>query len=123
VALVTPNYNRKNRDVFYVSSVTIIAVFLFAMSVSILSDTTLDHYIAAVTDVYAQPYVETVKHRYLTLDLGNGTKTNAQITSPAVGKGPFPGVLLIPGSGPQRFSQMLIIHNFRNLDMDKSYRV
>jgi predicted esterase len=30
--------------------------------------------------------------------LGNWVKTNAQLTLPAVGKGPFPGVLLIPGS-------------------------
>ncbi len=32
------------------------------------------------------------------IDLGNGVKTNAQLTLPAIGKGPFPGVLLIPGS-------------------------
>ena len=33
------------------------------------------------------------------IDLGNGVKTNAQLTFPAVGNGPFPGVLLIQGSG------------------------
>ena len=33
------------------------------------------------------------------IDLGNGTQTNAQLTIPAVGNGPFPGVLLVPGSG------------------------
>ena len=33
------------------------------------------------------------------IDLGNGLKTNAQLTIPAVGNGPFPGVLLIHGSG------------------------
>ena len=31
--------------------------------------------------------------------MGNGLKTNAQLTLPAVGRGPFPGVLLIHGSG------------------------
>ena len=31
--------------------------------------------------------------------MGNGVKTNAQLTLPAMGKGPFPGVLLIHGSG------------------------
>jgi hypothetical protein len=41
-----------------------------------------------------------MKHRNLTIDLGNGLKTNAEITIPAVGEGPFPGVLLIPGAGP-----------------------
>jgi dienelactone hydrolase len=33
------------------------------------------------------------------IDLGNEVKTNAQLTLPAIGKGPFPGVILIPGSG------------------------
>jgi hypothetical protein len=72
---------------------------LSATSVSTPSGLTLDHHTAAVIDVYAQPSVETVKHRDLTIDLGNGTKTNAQLTIPAVGEVPFPGVLLIPGSG------------------------
>ena len=98
MALANPNHNRKNRDVLYVS-ITIVSVFLFAISVSILSESTLEHHIAAVTDVYAQPYVETVKHRNLTIDLGNGLNTNAQLTIPAMGKGPFPGVIVFPGSG------------------------
>ena len=33
------------------------------------------------------------------IDLGNGIQTNAQLTIPAVGNGPFPGVLLVAGSG------------------------
>jgi hypothetical protein len=48
---------------------------------------------------YAQSNLQTIKHRNLVIDLGDGVKTNAQITYPAIGKGPFPGVLLIPGSG------------------------
>jgi uncharacterized protein len=48
----------------------------------------------------AQQYVQTIKYRNLVIDLGNGVKTNAQLTYPAVGKGPFPGVLLIHGTGP-----------------------
>ena len=47
----------------------------------------------------AQPYIQTIKHRNLVIDLGNRVKTNAQLTYPAVDKGPFPGVLLIHGSG------------------------
>lgn len=39
------------------------------------------------------------KYRNLVIDLGNGVKSNAQLTYPAVGKGPFSGVLLIHGSG------------------------
>jgi uncharacterized protein len=48
----------------------------------------------AVTDVYAQPYVETVKYRNLTIDLGNRLKTNAPLPIPSVGEGPFPGVIV-----------------------------
>ena len=47
----------------------------------------------------AQQYIQTIKHRNLIIDLGNGLKTNAQLTLPAFGKGPFPGVLLIQGAG------------------------
>ena len=47
----------------------------------------------------AQQYPQTIKYRNLIIDLGNGIKTNAQLSYPAVGKGPFPGVLLIHGSG------------------------
>ena len=47
----------------------------------------------------AQQYIPTIKFRNLVIDLGKGVKTNAQLTYPAVGKGPFPGVLLISGSG------------------------
>jgi uncharacterized protein len=49
--------------------------------------------------VLAQQYIQTIKYRNLVIDFGNGVKTNAQLTLPAVGKGPFPGVLLIHGSG------------------------
>ena len=47
----------------------------------------------------AQSYVQTIKFRNLVIDLGNRVKTNAQLTLPAFGKGPFPGVLLTSGSG------------------------
>jgi len=47
----------------------------------------------------AQQYIQTIKYRNLVIDLGHGVKTNSQLTYPAVGKGPFPGVLLIHGSG------------------------
>lgn len=42
---------------------------------------------------------DVIAHRDLVIDLGNGLKTDAQLTLPVVGKGPFPGVLLIQGSG------------------------
>src|SRR5690242_7423878 len=36
----------------------------------------------------AQQYIPTIKYRNLVIDLGNGVKTNAQLTLPTVGKGP-----------------------------------
>jgi pimeloyl-ACP methyl ester carboxylesterase len=42
---------------------------------------------------------ETISRRDLVIDLGEGLTTDAQLTFPAVGDGPFPGVLLIAGSG------------------------
>ena len=48
----------------------------------------------------AQQNIPTIKYRNLVIDLGNGVKTNAQLTLPTEGHGPFPAVLLIPGSGP-----------------------
>ena len=55
----------------------------------------------------AQQYIQTVKSRNLVIDLGNGVKTNAQLTLPAIGIGPFPGVLLIPGSGAVDMNETL----------------
>jgi hypothetical protein len=65
-------------------------------SSSILSNSTFHNYL---TSALAQPFIETVKYRDLVIDLGNGIQTNAQLTIPAVGNGPFPGVLLVAGSG------------------------
>ena len=58
-------------------------------------------------EALAQQYIQTTKHRNLVIDLGNGVKTNAQLTIPAEGKGPFPGVLLIPGSGAVDMNETL----------------
>ena len=72
-------------------------IFVAMFSSSILSNsTTFNNYL---TSALAQPFIQTVKHRDLVIDLGNGTQTNAQITFPAVGNGTFPGVLLVAGSG------------------------
>ena len=97
MTLVNPDFIRKNRDFFYLS-ITITAVFLIAMLVSILSESPL-HQNTIIVEAYAQPYVETVKNRNLTIDLDNGLKTNAQLIFPAIGKGPYPGVIIFPGAG------------------------
>jgi len=67
----------------------IIAIF----SVSLL-------FCGAVQSVHAQSDVQTTKYRNMVMDLGNGLKTNARLNLPANGDGPFPAVLLVPGSGP-----------------------
>jgi pimeloyl-ACP methyl ester carboxylesterase len=80
------------------ASILSLALLLIAtmFSLSILSNSNFNNY---STSALAQPFIQTVKHRDLVIDLGNGIKTNAQLTIPAVGSGPFPGVLLVHGSG------------------------
>ena len=45
----------------------------------------------------------------MVLDFGDGVKTNAQLTIPAVGNGTFPAVLLITGSGAEDMNEMQVI--------------
>jgi len=80
----------------------IMAVAMFFSS--ILSNPTFNNYL---TSALAQPFVQTVEQRDLVIDLGNGIQTNAQLTIPAVGGGPFPGVLLVAGSGPVDMNETL----------------
>src|SRR5918993_3609238 len=53
-----------------------------------------------VLAVHAQSDLQTTKYRNMVIDLGNGLKTNARLNLPANGEGPYPAVLLVPGSGP-----------------------
>ena len=55
----------------------------------------------ALAQQYIQQNIKTIKYRNLVIDLGNGVKTNAQLSFPVIGKGPFPGILIISGSGAQ----------------------
>jgi len=50
---------------------------------------------------FAQPFVQIVKHRDLVIDLENDIQTNAQLTIPAVGNGPFPGATRAPPLPPR----------------------
>jgi uncharacterized protein len=74
----------------------LMGVAIFPLSI-LSNSTTFNNYYS--TSALAQPFIQTVKHRDLVIDLGNGIQTNAQLTFPAVGNGPFPGVLLVAGSG------------------------
>ena len=80
-----------------ISKFILIFTAILAVSSLLLTPSLLSYHQSIVV---AQPYVETVKHRNLVIDLGNGLKTNAQLTIPAVGNGTFPGVLLVHGGGP-----------------------
>lgn len=60
---------------------------------------------AASLIVHAQSDLQTIKYRDMVIDLGNGVKTNAQLTIPAIGNGPFPGALLITGSGAEDMNE------------------
>ena len=71
-------------------------IFGISLSIYISFNFTLSF----ISQTFAQSSdVQVIKYRNLTLDLGNGVITKAQTSYPAIGKGPFPAVLLIPGSG------------------------
>jgi hypothetical protein len=76
---------------------------------------------AANFTVYAQSYLQLIKHRNLVLDLGNGIKTNAQLTYPALGKGPFPGVLLVACTGPEDMNETVGYIHIDNKTGQKIY--
>src|SRR5215211_7120067 len=80
-----------NASAFSLGLLTVIVIF----SSTMLDNSTFNYSTSAI----AQPFIQTVKYRDLIIDLGNGIQTNAQLTLPAVGNGPFPGVLLVAGSG------------------------
>ena len=85
----------------YISSITIAILKVLLILSIILSLYSLSLLLSGnnFPPVLAQQDLETIKYRNMVIDLGNGVKTNAQLTIPAFGNGPFPGVILIHGSG------------------------
>ena len=73
-------------------------VKIVAIVISLLYSVSSLFYATPLT-VNAQSDLQTIKYRDMVIDLGNGLKTNAQLTIPAMGEGPFPGVIIFPGSG------------------------
>src|SRR5919202_341892 len=74
-----------------------IVLCLYSMSFLFFGGTTFT--------VHAQSDLQTIKYRDLVIDLGNGIKTNAQFTYPAVGgNGKYPGVLLKTDSGEEEMN-------------------
>ena len=71
--------------------------------------------------VHAQSDLQTTKYRNMVIDLGNGLKTNARLNLPAVGDGPFPAVLLVPGSGPVDMNETAGLVRIDNETRSKIY--
>ncbi len=83
----------------------VISIFFGAFM--ILSAYSTSFNISLISETLAQSDLQIVKYRDLVIDLGDGVKTNAQLSYPAAGKGPFPAVLLIPGSGAVDMNETL----------------
>lgn len=81
-------------------SLKIVAIVLSVYSISLL-------FCGVALTVHAQSDLQTTKYRNMVIDLGNGLKTNARLNLPAKGDGPFPGVLLVHGSGPVDMNETL----------------
>ncbi len=91
----------KSKSASFILLTAFIGIFL---SLSILSSA---FNISLISETLAQSDIQVIKYRNLTLDLGNGVTTKAQLSYPAIGKGPFPGVLLIHGSGALDMNETL----------------
>jgi pimeloyl-ACP methyl ester carboxylesterase len=84
--------------IFFVKSTmkraTLSAMFLILLSASF--STPCRMFVGAEEALWEE---ETIARRDLVINLGDGVTTDAQLTLPSVGEGPFPGVLLVHGSG------------------------
>jgi predicted esterase len=88
----------------FLLTVKIMTTVIFIYSISFL------FYVGSsgsIPTAYAQSDLQTTKHKDLVIDLGNNITTKAKLTYPAVGQGPYPGVLLIHGSGPTDMNETL----------------
>jgi uncharacterized protein len=83
----------------------VISIFFGAFL--ILSTYSTSFNIFLISETLAQSDLQIIKYRDLVIDLHDGVKTNAQLSYPAIGKGPFPAVLLIPGSGAVDMNETL----------------
>jgi uncharacterized protein len=55
--------------------------------------------------IYAQQDLPLMKSKDLEIELDDNLTTNAQLTFPVVGQGPYPGILLITGSGAEDMNE------------------
>ena len=85
----------------------LIVLSVFFGTFLILSSYSTAFNISLISEALAQSDIQTVKYRDLVIDLGDGVTTNAQLSYPAIGKGPFPAVLLVQGSGALDMNETL----------------
>jgi len=85
----------------------LLPVKIIALVITVYSISFLFYGDGSIFTVHAQSDLQTIKYRNLVIDLGNGLKTNAQFTYPAIAgvNGTFPGVLLITGSGAEDMNE------------------
>jgi uncharacterized protein len=83
----------------------LLPVKIIAILISVYFISFLFYVDGSIFTVHAQSDLQTIKYRDMVIDLGNGVRTNAQLTIPAIGNGPFPGVLLITGSGAEDMNE------------------
>lgn len=97
-------------------------MFSFKVSALILSLCFASFLTFVVTStVHAQSDQQIVKYKNLTLDFGQGIKTNAQLTYPAIGNGSFPGILLITGTGAEDMNETAGFIRIDNKSGEKIY--
>lgn len=85
----------------------LVLFFIGVLGLSCLSTNIFNQQQQQQNHALAQQYIPTIKYRNLVIDLGNGAKTKAQLTYPAVGKEPFPAVLLVSGTGANDMNETL----------------
>jgi uncharacterized protein len=85
---------------FELKSFSPLILSIFFGTFLILSGNSPSINLSLFSETLAQSDIEVVKYKNLTIDLDDKISTKAQLSYPAIGKGSFPGVLLVPGAGP-----------------------
>ncbi len=87
-------------------SIAVLSLF-FGILLIVFIPTTFNSSLSPFSITFAQSDHNVTRYRNLIIELGNGVSTNAQLSYPAIGKGPYPGVLLIHGSGTTDMDETL----------------
>src|SRR5919107_5762428 len=70
---------------------------------------------------YAQQDLQLMKSKNLQIELDDNLTTNAQLTFPVVGDGPYPGILLITGSGAEDMNETQGLIRINGTTGEKDY--